>query len=498
MIKHSALIWPVLLGILALACTQEEVSPAPTGDRQGKVLGVATTDLPADSRDQALRALEQDAFRRESRFLDAVNPGHLFGATRVEQAEIEAGFWTHDELFQIGAQIFQLTFTSEVGFGGEDLPIIRRFHTGRRGGPDARRCAACHWRGGPAGAGDGADDAYLDGDGDSQSSTLARNPPSLAGGGWVEMVAAEMTAELQSYRDNAIIHAKENNKTVNLLLTAKGVHFGSMVITPDGNVDTSGVVGVDLDLVIRPFGWKGSFSTLRDAVEDALLIHHGMESEFLVAQGDVARVGSFGGMDPDGDGVIDEISEGQVSALTLFLAMAETPQQVPPPQGEFMPLLAEGISKFETLGCATCHTPHLTVTSPLFRLPSRSGGPSIPVDLSKEAAEPRLLPNTQTGEFQVPLYSDLKRHDMGPELAEGRPDRGVAGNLFLTRPLWGVARSRPYLHDGHAPTLEDAILLHGGEGQASRDAYAALDDAGRAPIRVLLTSLTRARRITVP
>jgi CxxC motif-containing protein (DUF1111 family) len=87
---------------------------------------------------------------------------------------------------------------------------------------------------------------------------------------------------------------------------------------------------------------------------------------------------------------------------------------------------------------------------------------------------------------------------MGPDLAEARPDRGVPGQLFVTRPLWGVARSRPYLHDAHAPTLEDAILLHGGEAQASRDAYAAMTDPERAAIRVLLTSLTRARRMIVP
>ena len=74
-------------------------------------------------------------------------------------------------------------------------------------------------------------------------------------------------------------------------------------------------------------------------------------------------------------------------------------------------------------------------------------------------------------------------------------DRGVPGNLFLTRPLWGVARSRPYLHDGRAPTLEDAILQHGGEAQAARDAYAALGDPERGSVRVFLTSLSRAKRL---
>lgn len=490
---------------LLLACVlagcggAEEIDPLGASRKSpAEPLGVATTDLPEDSREQALLALEQDAFRRESRFLDAAEPGLLFRSTRVDQAEIDQGLWTSGELYQLGAQLFQLSFTPDVGFGGKDLPPIARFHRGRRGGPDAHRCAACHWRGGPAGAGDGADDAYLDGDGDAQSSALARNPPSLAGAGWVEQVAREMSGELASLRDQAISFSKEKGYAVQVSLAAKGVDFGSITVSPDGSVDASKVVGVDEDLVVRPFGWKGTFATLRDAAEDALLIHHGMESDYLVATAGPERIGPFGGLDPDGDGVASEITEGQVTALTLFLAMQEAPQETPPEQSGFVPLLAEGIGLFQSLGCAKCHVPSLPVKGPVFALEGRDSGAAFEVDLAADAAMPRLSPASQTGVFEVRLYSDLKRHDMGPDLAEARPDRGVPGNLFLTRPLWGVARSRPYLHDAHAPTLEDAILLHGGEAQSARDAYAALDDAGRAPLRVFLTSLTRARRLTVP
>jgi Di-haem oxidoreductase, putative peroxidase len=488
-----------LLAVPLLGCGgEEDIKPVGSRTSSAETLGIATTDLPEGSREQALLALEQDAFHREHRFLDAANPGHLFRSTRVDQAEIDQGLWSNDELYQLGAQLFQLTFTPEAGFGGKDLPVIARFHKGHRGGPDARRCVACHWRGGPAGAGDGADNVYLDGDGDSQASALARNPPPLAGVGWLEIVAREMTEELQGYRDQAISFTKDKGYSVQVALTAKGVDFGSITVDPDGSVDTSGVKGVDADLVVKPFGWKGSQFTIRDAAEDALLIHHGMESDHLVATAGPERVGPYGGLDPDGDGVTSEISEGQVTALTLFLAMAETPQEIPPAQPDFIPLLAEGIAKFKSIGCATCHVPSLPVKSTRFVLPGRESGTVLEVDLAREAAMPRLVPAAQTGVFEVRLYSDLKRHDMGPRLAEARPDRGVPGHLFVTRPLWGVARSRPYLHDAHAPTLEDAILLHGGEAQASRDAYAALDDAGRAPIRVFLTSLTRAPRFTVP
>jgi hypothetical protein len=489
-----------LLPLLAGCGPTESVSPVGSGERTSpaKTLGVATTDLPEDTKEQALLALEQDAHHRENRFLDAADPGHLFRSTRVDQAEIDQGLWSSEELFQLGAQLFQHTFTPEVGFGGKDLPVIARFHKGHRGGPDARKCAACHWRGGPAGAGDAADNAYLDGDGNSQSSALARNPPPLHGAGLVELLAREMSAELLRTREEALTFAKNNGYSVQVPLTAKGVSFGQITAHADGSVDTSMVAGVDGDLLVKPFGWKGTFATLRDTVEDALLVHHGMQSDFLTSTAAPERVGPHGGLDPDGDGVTSEITEGQVTALSLFLSMQEVPQEIPPEQPEFMHLFAEGIASFESLGCATCHVPSLPLGSAVFELAARDSEASVLVDLASEAAKPRLQPAAQTGTFQVRLFSDLKRHDMGPALAEARPDRGVAGPLFLTRPLWGVARSRPYLHDAHAPTLEDAILLHGGEAQSSRDAFAALTDPERAPLRVFLTCLTRARRVVVP
>ena len=67
---------------------------------------------------------------------------------------------------------------------------------------------------------------------------------------------------------------------------------------------------------------------------------------------------------------------------------------------------------------------------------------------------------------------------------------GVArGNEFRTQPLWGVAASRPYLHDGRADTLDAAIRWHGGEAQRAHDAYVALSDAERAQVIAFLESL---------
>lgn len=482
----------------AAACSTER-GPNPIGDGSAaRPLGIFSPELAEDMRDQALATLERDARRRESRFLDAADPGYLFRSTRVSQADIDAGRWSAAELFQIGAQLFDVTFTKAAGFGAKDLPPLSRFHNGRRGGPDATRCSACHWRGGPAGAGDGADNAYLDGDGDSQQSALARNPISLAGAGLVEILASEMSRDLKAAKDALIAAAASTGSSKRGELLTKGVSFGFLTARPDGSIDSSEIAGVDVDLKVRPFGWKGNMATLRDAVEDELLIHHGMQSVHIAANAVSERAGPFARPDPDGDGVVSEISEGQMSALTIFIAMQEVPQIMPPDDSEFVLAWSQGRARFESIGCARCHVPSLPIHTTRFELPSRASGAPITVDLVTEGADPRLEKPAEGGPLRVYLFSDLKRHDVGPQLKENRADRGVAREQFLTRPLWGLSRSRPYMHDGRAPTIQDAIRFHAGEAQAEREAYDALTEPERAAIRIYLTALTRARRMISP
>jgi hypothetical protein len=316
-----------VLGVLAVLASACEESSAPIERGTAELLGTISRDLPAVDSDKARLALVQDAWRREQRFRDAVDPGHLFRATRVTQDEIDHDLWTADELFQLGGQLFTLEHRPAHGFGGADGPTLRRFHLGARGGPDAHACTSCHWRGGLAGAGDAADNAMLLGDGVHQSTTLARNPPALVGIGLREAIAVEMNAELAEIRDAAIDEAARAGHGVRKKLETKGIGFGWLTARADGSLDTSEIEGLDHDLVIKPFGRKGTLASIRDAAEDALLVHHGMQSTFLVEQGDELRVGGNGGADPDGDGIADEISEGQVTALVAFLALLEVPQE---------------------------------------------------------------------------------------------------------------------------------------------------------------------------
>ncbi|HBP90462.1 MAG TPA: hypothetical protein DD706_22560, partial [Nitrospiraceae bacterium] len=109
------------------------------------------------------------------------------------------------------------------------------------------------------------------------------------------------------------------------------------------------------------------------------------------------------------------------------------------------------------------------------------------------------LPTNSNERVAVPLYSDLKRHVMGDNLAEsfsqqtdGGEDHQVPGNQFLTRPLWGVADTGPWMHDGRALTLTEAIVMHegpGSEANASVEKFKALSDKDRLALRSFLSSL---------
>jgi hypothetical protein len=495
----------VAIAVVAGACSEEKLSPLQGRDVAVKPLGIFTRTIETDPREEARAALERDARRRDLRFQEVIDPGVSFRSTRVSQREIDEGRWSAGDLFELGAQLFHQRFRREDGFGAADLPTLGRFQKGQRGGPDAYQCADCHRRGGPAGSGDASDNAYILGDGERPSTSLERNPRSLVGAGYLELVAREMSAELAAQRQALFDAAKAQAKNVRGPLVAKGIAFGFLTARPNGTVDATEVAGIDADLVVRPFGWKGHTATIREFVESELATHHGMQSDAYVKRASVEERGAMPLPDPDGDGVVSEVGEGQVSALTAFLAMQEAPTVEPPtlllefgrPTDAYMPLWVDGATRFRDIGCATCHVPEVKLASPTFVLPSREGGAPLAIDLSREGAEPRLVRDADGG-VTVRAFTDFKRHDIGPFLAEAFTERGKGVSTFMTAPLWGIARSRPYLHDGRAPTLEAAILLHGGEAQVSRDAYAALTEEERSTIRVYLTSLTRARRFVVP
>jgi mono/diheme cytochrome c family protein len=459
-----------------------------------------TAPVDAAVLQQIDEAFELHELERFEEYLEAWERGedseHIF----VLQEEIDAGTYDLDRLFLLGDALFGHEFRPSDGWGDAAATLpLQRVHDGRRGGLDTFSCAGCHSVGGADGAGSATQNAFFVGDGDGADSALVRNAPAAIGLGFVQALAAEMTIELQLQRDDAIVAAMDGGASVHVELSSKGVAFGAIDVAADGAIDFSALDGIDTDLVVKPFGWKGTFTSLRRVIENAALVHFGMQSHVLTlghqTTPDPDRLGEGPDwFDPDGDGRPRELEEGILTAGAVYLALLEAPQIIPPGDAELRDRWARGQARFEEVGCGDCHRSELVLLGSTWREYSdTTGAEPVTLNLLADGEHPKAGPRVQ-------LFSDLKRHDMGEGLADPHPEPGsdIPVATFLTRPLWGLAESPPYLHDGRAATIPDAILQHGGEAEASRDAFALLPDDAKADLHVFLLSLSRAPRLRVP
>lgn len=178
----------------------------------------------------------------------------------------------------------------------------------------------------------------------------------------------------------------------------------------------------------------------------------------------VACIGGPHGQEPDiRDGLeVDAASLDLVTFYSQNLAVLERRQP------DALDVL-RGKAIFYSLNCTGCHRPkHVT-----HRLKDQS-----------EQSFQLIWP-----------YSDLLLHDMGPGLADNRPEGRATGSEWRTPPLWGIGLTAKvsghtqFLHDGRARNLLEAILWHGGEAQAARDAVVALPTPDRQALIAFLESL---------
>jgi len=181
--------------------------------------------------------------------------------------------------------------------------------------------------------------------------------------------------------------------------------------------------------------------------------------------------------DPDGDGHIEEITEGDLDLAEWYML------NVPRPAFRGTKTqYASGVALMSAMGCTTCHTDSWEIRA---KDDTYDGDRRfIDLDVTYSTRRGRLEGSLvrlydevgddharRYGSFEVEgLFSDLRHHEMG----EGYAELGFDGNVsttWRTPPLWGVGSGFPWGHDGMSLTLEDAILRHGGEASASRLAY---------------------------
>ena len=402
------------------------------------------------------------------------------------------------------------------------LEFPRNFN--RVSAPDANSCAGCHNLpfGIPGGGGDIVANVFVLGQRfdfatfDSLDMTPTRGEMSetgapshlqsiansratlgMFGSGYIEMLARQITEDLQAIRNLTPPGAAR-------ALVSKGISYGSIARAADGTWITTGVRGIAApslattgpanppSLVIRPFHQAGNVVSIRQFSNNAFNHHHGIQS--------TERFGKD--TDPDGDGVTNEMTRADVTAVSIFQATMAVPGRVIPNDPEIEAAVLVGEQRFSAIGCTSCHIPALpldrqgwifTEPNPFIPpLPPQGPNllvgqaPTLAVDLSgDDLPAPRLRPSHAV--VMVPAYTDLRLHDIttgqpgDPNIEAldmnqpaGSPGFFAGNAKFLTRKLWGTANEPPFFHHGLFTTLRQAVKAHDGEAKSMRLAFEAL------------------------
>lgn len=392
-----------------------------------------------------------------------------------------------------GRQLFQRKFAQNEGLGPAGSGRVSANVAPGAGFADS--CAACHGRPrGAAGFG-----------GDVATRPDSRDAPHLFGLGLKEMLADEITADLRGRRDAALLQAHLSGRPVAVELVSKGIRFGVLTVAPDGRLDTSRVEGVDSDLRIRPFFAHGGTISIREFVVGALHAEMGLQAvdPDLTAAVSGQRVVTPAGMtldgqqdafeapptadpsaDPDGDGVTNEVPTSLIDYFEFYLLNYFKPAHHAETASTRI-----GRQLMETARCTSCHVPDLRVERDRRVADVETAFDAVRGGFNRLFATASVQHDTIADESGHPprkkarggpflvrdIFTDFKRHDLGPAFHERNYD-GTTRRSFLTTPLWGVGSTPPYGHDGRSISLREVILRHGGEAQASREAFAALSD----------------------
>jgi len=411
-----------------------------------------------------------------------------------------------------GRQLFQRKFTLSQGLG----PRVGTDSTGdiqenpALGAGLTDSCAACHGRPrGSAGAG-----------GDVATRPDSRDAPHLFGLGLVEMIGDEITHDLRTIRARALAQAIASKQPVTLPLISKGIQYGFITGLPNGATNTSKVVGVDPDLRVRPFFAQGGEFSMRAFAAGAFKDEMGLETPdpALCRASDPTRpeiTTTPSGLvlnptldkikrppvcnpatDGDGDGIVNEIDAALLDYMEFYLL-----NYFKPATGQSTTRKQEGQLLMQRIGCTSCHIQNLGIErdrrvadietkfdpvrgifNRLFATATTLFGP-----IGDGQPYPKLLPKKKS--FLVRnIFADFKRHDLGAAFHERNYD-GTLQRKFMTEPLWGVATTAPYGHDGRSINLEEVILRHGGEAHASKEAFAQLSEDGRRKVLEFLSTL---------
>jgi CxxC motif-containing protein (DUF1111 family) len=214
------------------------------------------------------------------------------------------------------------------------------------------------------------------------------------------------------------------------------------------------------------FGWKAQIATLGNFVKAACANELGLEvpgqRQASLAPSAVAELS-----EPTLD-----LDEGQCEQLTRYVA------QLAPPARRFADdrhVPPWGLMVFQSTGCAACHLPKLGDVKGIY-------SDLLLHDMGEDSSDSATY-------YGAPI-APARLNDLAAKKEPARPSGMATATEWRTAPLWGVADSAPFLHDGRASTLEEAIRLHGGEAAKTAARYARLSAGDRKAVLSFLSSLT--------
>jgi CxxC motif-containing protein (DUF1111 family) len=231
--------------------------------------------------------------------------------------------------------------------------------------------------------------------------------------------------------------------------------------------------------VLGRFGWKANQPSVRQQIAAAFMGDIGATSYMFQSENcpaaqlkclglpSAASCGGQGGC--TGNTFRPEVNPSRLTNITLYLRTLSVPAR----RNARDPVVKHGEQLFDSARCSSCHIPEIQVGSE----------DQIPKEVASAAG------------IVIHPYTDLLLHDMGDDLADGRPDFEASGNEWRTPPLWGigllsdVSGHSDLLHDGRARNITEAILWHGGEAEAARETFRTMPAADRAALVKFVESI---------
>jgi mono/diheme cytochrome c family protein len=260
----------------------------------------------------------------------------------------------------------------------------------------------------------------------------------LFGAGWIDLIS-----------DRAILR-NARNRGVKALAGELTLNFEDI---PVGRVrHVEGGVG--------KFGWKAQSATLKEFIAMACSNELGLGTPLSEQAKPLAAPGHTAAPDLD---------KKQFRALVAFVKTLPKPVEATPDRPADREAAARGKELFASIGCAVCHVPDL------------GGVKGVYSDFLLYALDDPPPPGGSGGGAYGEPPPQLQLPPR-PE-SEPRPEE------WKTPPLWGVADSAPYLHDGSAPTLRDAILRHHGDARSVTQRFQALPAGDQAAVVAFLGTL---------